>query len=114
MVCPFCNNGAVSIIRTEKFRSVVRRIRFCQRCGMPWRTFEDSPVCQDCGHEDSDVTSSERYDETVRRTRKCPRCSRSWKSYENNIDEYRLDAFEPNQVEEAVFYRRLNKEILNG
>ncbi len=71
MICQFCSNDDSLIIHTQKYQSLVRRVRFCQQCGMAWRTFEDSPVCRDCGHEDSDVTSSEKYEETIRRTRKC-------------------------------------------
>lgn len=99
MICPFCGNPESLVIHTEKFRSVVRRVRACQQCGMPWRTFESNPICG-CGHIDSDVISSEKYDETVRRTRRCGDCKRNWKTYETVIDEYGVIDFEPHIIDE--------------
>ena len=106
MICPFCTHTESNVIHTQKFQSLVRRIRACESCGMAWRTFEDSPVCRDCGHEDSDVTNSEKYEETIRRTRKCPECPLVWKTYETVIDLYAVIDFKTNKVAESVFKRR--------
>jgi len=111
MICPFCSNGDSLIIHTQKFKSLVRRVRFCQQCGMAWRTFEDSPVaCRDCGNPDSSIINSEKYEETVRRTRKCPVCALAWKTYETVIDDYSVIDFEPHEVDEEVFKRRRRPE----
>lgn len=106
MNCPFCNASSVTVILTQKYRTTVRRVRFCQQCGMAWRTFEDSPVCCDCGTRDSNVISSDRFTSTVVRARKCPTCNRSWKTYENVIDEYRTKQFLPRVAEEPFFKRK--------
>ena len=48
MICPFCKWEKVKILRTEKFETCVLRIRYCESCRKPFKTYEiihlDTPI----------------------------------------------------------------------
>ena len=40
MMCPKCANARTCVPKTEKIGGVVRRLRFCDRCGFSFTTTE--------------------------------------------------------------------------
>ena len=40
MLCPICQHGEHSVVKTEPAEHAIRRRRQCLRCGHRWTTFE--------------------------------------------------------------------------